>query len=113
MKLTEEEMRKLNQSAGYHFFDEETMSFFNSKIETCPSDRYYLFITSEYSDKLDQPKRYTLRRFNPETYEVDNITEFHSIVSLEAARRKKSFCATDKLHSWKKLEELKEEVGQL
>ena len=81
--LTITEMKRLNKEAGQHWFSEGAMKFFNTKIEAKPN-KNNLFITSECPD--GGVRRYTIRRFNPETYEVETASEFWEFETLEEAK---------------------------
>lgn len=56
-------LRVLNKAAGNHFFDDDTMRFFNSRthdIHQLGDYMGWLFVTSETPD-YDTPRRYTVR----------------------------------------------------
>ena len=79
-----EAIEKYNETGGY-FFDEDTMRFFGSRIE---SDLYKnrCFITSE--NNFDGTKRfYTVRRFNEDFTSIDTIGEFNKITSKNTAQQ--------------------------
>lgn len=85
------EVRAANRRAGFHFFDEDTLRFFRSRV----GDTLYvgpagdLFITSEQfvgSDGVADPRRYTVRRANPDG-SIDTLGEFGEYASSAAARR--------------------------
>lgn len=81
--MTISEMKRLNKLAGQHWFNKGAMEFFNTKIEAKPN-KNNLFITSEHMG--DNNKRYTIRRFNANTYEVETVSEFREFKTLEEAR---------------------------
>ncbi len=60
MKLTMADIKRNNKEAGYHFFDKDTMKFFNSRIET-GLYKDNTFITSERYD-YNSSREYTIRR---------------------------------------------------
>ena len=58
---TMQDVMKLNRSIGHHFFDEDTMRFFNSRIETdLLNDKF--FVTSEQGPHV--ARAFTVRRVN-------------------------------------------------
>lgn len=87
MKIKIRKLRKLNQKAGYHFFDKKTIKFFDSNIETYPSNPYFLFITSERDKPRQKVRYYSIRRFDPKSYKVENISEFQQFGTIEKAKK--------------------------
>ena len=73
-----------HKEAGLHFFDEDTMIFFGSKVvsELLPGD---IFITEE--DNYDRSeKMYTIRRFDCETADIKDISRFGAFKTLKEAK---------------------------
>src|ERR1700689_5396413 len=76
------DIKQANRAAGWHFFERATMRFFGSKIlpyAYCGPNGVY-FVTSEQfhpSQGQPMPRKYTVRRFNPETADVDTIGKFN------------------------------------
>ena len=66
------EARKLHREKGLHFFDADTMRFFNSKIHgaTLYGGRY--FVTSERFDDT-RPRRYSVREIDPKTGSISTV----------------------------------------
>jgi hypothetical protein len=58
---------------GKHWFDEDTMDFFNTEIEYVQSDGF--FITSERME-LEDPKRYSIRQLTDKPEQVITHGEF-------------------------------------
>lgn len=112
-KLTEEEMKALNKTAGFHFFDEGTKEFFSSEIITDAKPPYYLFITKEQAGFDTKQKAYTVRRFNPKTYEVDNISGFNQFNSLEGAKHWLHNVAEEEVERFGSIEQLKHKDKKL
>lgn len=79
-----ESFKRLNQSIGNHWFDKDTMGFFKSKIHTWDVVTGY-FITSEID--WSDTKRYSIRHANFETGQVGTVGEFHSFLTLHAAKK--------------------------
>jgi len=73
-----------NKEAGFHFFDEGTMSFFNSQIE---SDLLFgrYFITSKKFDH-ESPRLYSVRRCLDDD-SVQTIGDFQGHKSMDSAKR--------------------------
>src|SRR5262245_48465902 len=83
-QMTITEIKERNKAAGYHFFERSTMRFFNSKIESRvyvgPNGIY--FVTSEQfvrSNGIADPRKHTVRQFNPETSDINTVTKFNEI----------------------------------
>lgn len=87
-----DDMRESSRKADYHFFDRETMRFFNSRVEevthvTAHTKTRVLFITSESYGRYDtEPPRFTVREFFPATGKVNTIGEFMQYSTLDAAK---------------------------
>jgi len=81
------DVRRINKEKGMHFFDRDTMRFFSSRIETKNFliDGKY-FITSEQRD-MTQRRRYTVRKFNPETGSITTVGDFQQFGSAAEARK--------------------------
>ena len=74
--FTISEIMEANKNAGYHFFDKQTLHFFNSLIlPTIYEGRF--FITSE-KDKYatNNVRKYTLREFLPEKSNIRTIGNY-------------------------------------
>ncbi len=83
-KLTYTQMKVLNQSIDNHFFDRETMRFFDSKIHgKCNYQGY--FVSSE--QQQNRLRKYTIRQFNFKTYEVKSISKFQEYNTLAKAKK--------------------------
>jgi len=66
------EIKTLNSSKWY-FFSPDTMKFFNSELESGSIKNY--FVTSERYNYNDN-KKYTIRKFDPITYNITTVGEF-------------------------------------
>lgn len=82
--LTINDMIKHHKENKYHFFDDDTMQFFGSKIESdLYNDKY--FITSEKN--FDGTKRlFTVRKYDWETAQVEDIPKFQAFPTLHEAK---------------------------
>jgi hypothetical protein len=90
------DMRAASNRTGYHWFDRDSMRFFNTVIYRTvyngPGGIY--FVTGEHMSGAyissgwipGSPRRYTVRRWNPETMKVETIGEFNKITDLDEAR---------------------------
>lgn len=75
------DVERLNRSAGKHYFDEDTMRFFNSRIET-DLIRGRFFITSEKGP--DERRRFSIRcAFDSGA--IETVGDFQQFASWEAA----------------------------
>lgn len=85
-KRTMADIRLQNKAIGNHFFDRDSMRFFDSRIESGLLDNKY-FITSEQfhgSDGYSESRKYTIREAKPDG-KIETIGEFNSFKSkLEA-----------------------------
>lgn len=77
-----------NTAAGYHFFDRETLRFFQSYtypgVHEGPGGIY--FVTRECGPFGKGPDRFTVRRFNPKNSTIGTAGEFQAWATLEDAR---------------------------
>jgi hypothetical protein len=80
------EIRTANDAADGHFFDADTIRFFNSvvykNVYEGPGGIY--FVTSERYNH-SHPRFYTVRTFNPETGDIHTAGEFQDHATLAAA----------------------------
>ena len=83
MIITIAEMKKRNEKQGQYWFSKGAMAFFNTKIESEPTEKGY-FITSEYIEDPDK-KRYTIRLFDLDTNMVQTIGDFRQYETLSEA----------------------------
>lgn len=86
------EMMNLNRESGQHWFSDGAMEFFNTKIEAQPIQN--IFITSEYQTGDSKNKRYTLRKFNTETYDIETVGDFNKITTLHRAKKERELYLT-------------------
>lgn len=92
--MTLDYIKRKNHDAGHHFFERDTMRFFDSRIL---STLYYgeggvYFVTSEKfrgHGTPDGPRLYTVRSFDPETGSVDTAGPFNKLsrYTAQAAAR--------------------------
>lgn len=91
VKTTIAEVKEKNREAGQHFFEKDTMRFFDSRIESKVYQGTY-FVTSEQFHGLagDGERLFTIREFDYETGKVDTAgnTRFQEFTSLEVARER-------------------------
>lgn len=87
-----DDIRMTNKSAGKHFFEAGALRFFASRILPTvyqgPGGIY--FVTSEQfrpSSGPPHPRKYTVRRFNPETGDVGTVGEFQGFTRSRAAAK--------------------------
>jgi hypothetical protein len=78
------EIRKANESIGHHWFEPDTMRFFDSKIETGVIGGRY-FVTSERPDP-DTPRRYSVRMVQDDG-SIDTVGEFRAHATFGDAER--------------------------
>lgn len=90
-QYTISDIKGINADHGLHFFERSTMRFFRSKVERGvyqgPGGVY--FITSEQfvgSNGIADARKYTVRRFVPETGECSTVGPFNECSDLKDAR---------------------------
>ena len=88
-------MKRINQEHGFHFFDDDTMRFFQSRV-TDADTTTGLFITSERRE--GHSRLYTIRRFIPETGDVEDVSDFQGFVNMYYARKALNTAILQELH---------------
>jgi len=86
--LTMTQVKANHKAAGFHFFDCNTMGFFQSHIESELLRGNY-FITSEIF--ANQPRHYKVRYYNADTHEIDSASEALATLELAYAAYKAIF----------------------
>jgi hypothetical protein len=89
--MTIYDIKLSNKQHGQFFFDPPSMRFFDSCIgrETYEGAGGVYFITSEQftpSNGTPEKRRYTVRKFNVDTGEVDTFGEFQQYGNASSAR---------------------------
>mgnify|MGYP001561920126 CR=1 FL=1 len=91
------EIIRRNERAGFHFFDPDSKRFFRSRIGSTvyQGPGGIFFTTSERFEgsTYTAPRRYTLRRFDPETGHVGKVGEFNVLSRSQAVRLAKKAAA--------------------
>lgn len=80
---TVEEIKRASYDAGYHFFDEDTMRYFKSRV----LDDIFggnVFITSE--KKSDDPRHYTIRQMQKDA-SIETIGEYDQFNTAAVAKK--------------------------
>ena len=89
---TIEAIKEANRNAGKHYFDTGTMQFFRSRVLSYvfEGSKGVYFVTSEKNKGMlsgtDYPRRYTVRKFNPEDATVDTFGPFNKVRKDKALR---------------------------
>lgn len=80
-----------NRTAGHYYFERSTMRFFNSRVLSRvyegPGGVY--FVTSEQfhgSSGVSKPRRYTVRKFHPDTADISTFGPFNELSRDRAMR---------------------------
>lgn len=81
----------LSHARGHtHWFDRDTMRFFNSRVgsNTYPTNNPYitLFVSSERFDEKTK-RYYSIRSYDSQTHDIDTIGEFQQYDSSRVANR--------------------------
>ena len=87
-------VRTANINAGFHFFDQDTLRFFSSRV----SDDLYggrFFVTSERTP--DGPRQYTVRMVD-DNASVTTVGEFRQYPTHYAAHRAAAALAQEQDH---------------
>jgi hypothetical protein len=83
------EIRKANREAGYHFFDPDTLRFFDSRIETVTNGRKFLTSEQFHGSTESGPRKWTIRELQDDG-SIETVSEFQEFASkaeaLEAMR---------------------------
>ncbi len=83
-------IKQTNQEHGFHFFDSSTMRFFRSRVlsQTFEGKDTVYFVTSEQfvGSEYTAPRKYTVRRFNPESGDVRTVQPFNELTRNRALR---------------------------
>ena len=77
------EFKEFNKEQGYHYFEPDTMRFFDSKIEQWDSTDY--FVTSEKTGFESTNRKYSIRKANFETGNVKTIGTFFQYDTIDEA----------------------------
>lgn len=78
-----------NKDAGKHYFDKETMRFFDSKLVHASWNGDGYFLTSEQFRGVNSPdglRCWSIRKGNLHTFNVESIGEFQTYKSLARAK---------------------------
>lgn len=81
-----EQLKRAVTDSGSHFFDADTMRFFNSRVSDMivKHGNYIYFITSE-KNRYNYPRAYTIRRL-AHSGNIDSVGEFQEFESLSRAK---------------------------
>jgi len=96
--MTLAEIRARHRNACGHFFDDCAMRFFDSTVEckTFVGVGGVYFVTSEQfhsSTGYSAPRAWTVRRFNPNTAEIDTVGDFNTLTRSQAFDRARRLAA--------------------
>jgi len=84
------EIRRANREAGFHFFDPDSMRFFDSRVERETRGRRFLTSEQFHGSTGSAPRRWTVRELQ-EDGSIKDISEFQEFGSkaeaLQALRR--------------------------
>ena len=79
--MTIDQIKQLDREAGHHFFEADTMRFFNSRVSSVTFGSY--FVTSEKGP--DNIRAWSVRRIDSGTKQVITVGEFQGYSSLKIA----------------------------
>lgn len=78
------DVRAANRALGHHFFERDTMRFFESRVESALYAGRY-FITSEKAGFRETQRKFTIREVTPDGY-IKTVGEFCAYDFIENAR---------------------------
>jgi hypothetical protein len=83
------DIKRANESAGQEFFSPGAMKFFASRV--CPTVHQgpggIYFVTSEqYKGSVTLPRKYTVRKFDPDTGRVSSASALQAYSDRKAAQ---------------------------
>jgi hypothetical protein len=87
-------LKNRNERTGKHFFDKDTMRFFDSKLPRnayiSDDDKTGYFISSEqfHGPEGSAPRKYSVRKMDLETGSVDSIDDFQQFPDYKSAQKK-------------------------
>ncbi|MEE9118251.1 MAG: hypothetical protein V3U02_06630 [Calditrichia bacterium] len=85
-----EDIQRLNEQKGKHFFDKDARRFFGSRIASeaylTQNSRNAYFVTSEQFDR-NQPRLYSVRVANTKTGTIDTVGRFQGFSNSGSAKR--------------------------
>jgi hypothetical protein len=82
-------------TCGSHYFDRDTMRFFNSKLhKVYPGNGISCFVTSEKFDDTT-PRKFTVRKI--QGCKIDTVDDFQKYGSLSTAQTAAKACAAGQL----------------
>lgn len=89
-RYTMADIRSANKAAGHHWFDPSSMRFFNTIVSRSvyqgPGGVFFVsseqFVGSQGAD----PRKYTVRTFDPANGHVGTLGEFNVIRTIDEAR---------------------------
>lgn len=92
-----EQIKSAAKAAGSHYFDRSTMRFFRSRVLPTvfhgPGGCY--FVTSEQftSSTTTAPRRYTVRKFDVQTANIDTVGQFNTLTRYQALKQARELAA--------------------
>lgn len=79
-------IKALNHLKGKYFFSRDTMRFFRSRVVSKNATDDGLFITSEQGPLENSPRKYTVRRADLETGDIETVGPFNHYLTLQEAK---------------------------
>jgi len=84
MTRTIQDFIRLHKQKGGHWFDDDTIRFFKSSYGSLYGDKYFISSEKPPHDK----RKWTIRKVNWETGNVENVGEFGAFPTKSQAERK-------------------------
>ena len=81
--LTMVDVKRNNKEAGLFWFSPDSIRFFKSRIESELIDGKF-FVSSE-KNMEDDPRLYSIRKYNPKTHGIDTVGEFQAFKTCQDA----------------------------
>jgi len=93
-----DDIKRKHRYTGGHFFDADTMRFFDSRIlETVyqgPGGVFFLTSERFHGSTYDGPRLYTVRKFNPESGDISTHSDYNRMTRTAATAAARNAAAT-------------------
>lgn len=83
-------IRHYNKNTYGHWFSRDTMRFFKTKLSSWVgynSDKDLFFFISSEKFRDNDERRYTIRYYNPTSFDIGSYSEFLEYDSLSSAKK--------------------------
>ena len=78
-----DQIRASNRAVGHHWFDPDTLAFFDSEVEEAvyegPSGVFFVSSEQFHNGAYSRPRRWTVRQFDPESGHINTAGPFNKL----------------------------------